>query len=72
MSKQEISNTDIGESIYTFLAAQQRQTKKLMSEEFQFFNSYEEYFMNCMTAIENEIDNELDMLINKFLFCHFN
>ena len=65
-------NTDIGESIYTFLAAQQDQTKKLMSEEFQFFNSYEEYIMNYMTAIENETDDELDMPTNKFLFYHFN
>ena len=54
------------------MAAQQQQTKKLMSEEFQFFNSYEEYIMNNMTAIENEIDDELDMLTNKFLFYHFN
>ena len=46
-----------------------------MSEEFQFFDSYEEYIMNYMTAIENETDDELDMLTNKnskFLFYHFN
>ena len=47
-------NIDTGESIYTFFAAQQDQTKKLMSEEFQFFDSYEEYIMNYITAIENE------------------
>ena len=68
-------NIDTGESIYTFFAAQQDQTKKLMSEEFQFFDSYEEYIMNYITAIENETYYKLDMLTNKnskFLFYHFN
>ena len=44
-----------------------------MSEEFQFFDSYEEYIMNYL--IENESDNALDMLTNKNtkrLFYQFN
>ena len=36
-----------------------------MSEDVQFFDSYEEYIMNYMTAIKNETDDELDILTNK-------
>ena len=46
-----------------------------MSEEFQFFDSYEEYIMNYLTQTENESDDALDMLTNKtikFLFYQFN
>ena len=46
-----------------------------MSEEFQFFDSYEEYIMNYITQIENESDDAFDMLTNKnkkFLFYQFN
>ena len=38
-------NVDTAESIYSFFIAQQGRTKKLMSEEFQFFDSYKEYSM---------------------------
>ena len=34
---------DTGASIYSFFITQQDHTKKLMSEEFQFFESYEGY-----------------------------
>ena len=64
-----------GESIYSFLIAQQDHTKKLMSEKFQFFDSYEDYFINYLTQIESESDNVLDMLSQKktqFLFYQFN
>ena len=54
-----------GESIYSFLIARQDHTKKLMSEKFQFFDSYEDYFINYLTQIESESDNVLDMLCQK-------
>ena len=47
-------NVDTGESIYSFFIAQQDHKKELMPEEFQFFDSYEEYIMNYPTQIENE------------------
>ena len=68
-------NVDTGESIYSFFIAQQDHTKKLMSEEFQFFDSYEDYIMNYLTQIETESDDVLDMLSQKntkFLFYQFN
>ena len=46
-----------------------------MSEEFQFFDSYEDYIMNYLTQIETESDDVLDMLSQKntkFLFYQFN
>ena len=46
-----------------------------MSEEFQFFDSYEDYIMNYLTQIESESDDVLDMLSHKntkFLFYQFN
>ena len=36
-------NIDTGASIYSFFITQQDHTKKLMSEEFQFLDSYEGY-----------------------------
>ena len=36
-----------------------------MSEQFQFFDSYEEYIMNYLTQTENESDDALDMVTNK-------
>ena len=42
-----------------------------MPEEFQFFDSYEDYIMNYLTQTESESDNVLDMLAyknTKFLF----
>ena len=68
-------NVDTGESIYSFFIAQQDHTKKLMSEEFQFFDSCEDYIMNYLTQIETESDDVLDMLSHKntkFLFYQFN
>ena len=68
-------NVDTGESIYSFFIAQQDHTKKLMSEEFQFFDRYEDYIMNYLTQIETESDDVLDMLSHKntkFLFYQFN
>ena len=46
-----------------------------MPEEFQFFDSYEDYIMNYLTQTESESDNVLDMLAyknTKFLFYQFN
>ena len=46
-----------------------------MYEEFQFFDSYEDYIMNYLTQIETESDDVLDMLSHKntkFLFYQFN
>ena len=49
-----------------------------MYEEFQFFDSYEDYIMNYLTQIESESDDVLDMLDmlpyknTKFLFYQFN
>ena len=68
-------NIDTGESIYSFFMAQQDHTKKLMFEEFQFFDSYEDYIMNYLTQIESEKDDVLDILSHKntkFLFYQFN
>ena len=36
-----------------------------MSEQFQFFDGYEEYIMNYLTETENESDNALDVVTNK-------
>ena len=58
-------NVDTGESICSFFITQQDHTKKLVSEEFQFFDSYEEYIMNYLTQIENETDDAPDMLTDK-------
>ena len=46
-----------------------------MSEQFQFFDGYEEYIMNYLTETENESDNALDVVTNKdtnFLFINSN
>ena len=54
-----------------FFIAQQDQ----ISEEFQFFDSYDEYIMNYLTKIESESDDVLDMLYHKntkFIFYQFN
>ena len=67
-------NVDTGESIYSFFIAQQDHTKKLMLEEFQFFDSYEDYIMNYLTQIESESDDALDVLSHKnikFLYSQF-
>ena len=45
----------------SFFIAQQDQ----ISEEFQFFDSYDEYIMNYLTKIESESDDVLDMLSQK-------
>ena len=45
-------NIDPGESIYSFFIEQQDHTKKIISEEFQFFGSYEDYTMNYLTQID--------------------
>ena len=49
-----------------------------MPEEFQFFNSYEDYIMKYLTQIESESDDALDILCwiyshknAKFLFHQF-
>ena len=63
-----------GESIYSFFIVQQDHTKKLMLEEFQFFDSYEDYIMNYPTQMESESDDVLDMLSHKntkFLYSQF-
>ena len=46
-----------------------------MSEEFQFFDSYEDFFKNYLTQIETESDDARDMIAHKnikFLFYQFN
>ena len=45
-------NFDTGESIYFFFTAQQNYTKKILSEEFRFFDRYEDYIMNYLTQIK--------------------
>ena len=47
-------NFDTGESIYFFFTAQQNYTKKILSEEFRFFDRYEDYIMNYLTQIESK------------------
>ena len=66
-------NIDTGASIYSFFITQQDHTKKLMSEEFQFLDSYEGYELSVTNwkwkrwcawdAFHNNI---------KFLFYQFN
>ena len=44
-----------------------------MSEEFHFFDNYEEYVMNYLTQIESKSEDVFDMLSHKktkFLFDH--
>ena len=58
-----------------FLSRNKIIQKKLVSEEFQFFNGYEDYIMNYLTQIETESDDVLDMLTHKntkYLFYQFN
>ena len=58
-----------------FLSRNKIIQKKLVSEEFQFFNGYEDYIMNYLTQIEIESDDVLDMLTHKntkYLFYQFN
>ena len=46
-----------------------------MSEELQFFDSYEDFFKNYLTQIETESDDARDMIAHKnvkFLFYQFN
>ena len=40
-------------------------TKKLMFQDFQLFDSYENYIMNYLTKIESESDDVLDMFSHK-------
>ena len=57
-----------------FLSRNKIIQKKLVSEEFQFFNGYEDYIMNYLTQIEIESDDVLDMLTHKntkYLFYQF-
>ena len=51
-----------------FFIAQQDQ----ISEEFQFFDSYDEYIMNYLTKIESESDDVLSHKNTKFIFYQFN
>ena len=70
----QINKLLLEEYLFIF-TAQQDYTKKLIFEEFQFFDSYENYIMNHLTKIENESDDVLDMLSHKntkFLFYQFN
>ena len=67
-------NIDAVDCIYSFIIAQQDHIKKLMSEEFQFFDSQEDYVMNYLTQIESESKDVLDMVSHKntkFLFYQF-
>ena len=43
-----------------------------MSEEFQFFDSYEEHIVNYMTAIKNETDDGFMLTNKKSISYHFN
>ena len=64
-------NIDVVDYIYSFIIAQQDHTKKLMSEEFQFFDSHKDYVINYLTQIESESKDVLDMVSHKntkFLF----
>ena len=57
-----------------FLSRNKIIQKKLVSEEFQFFNGYEDYIMNYLKQIEIESDDVLDMLTHKntkYLFYQF-
>ena len=57
-----------------FLSRNKIIQKKLVSEEFQFFNGYEDYIMNYLTQTEIESDDVLDMLTHKntkYLFYQF-
>ena len=58
-------NVDTGESIYFIFTGQQEYTKKLMSKEFQFFDSYEDYIVNYLTQIEGKSSDVLHMLYDK-------
>ena len=68
-------NIETEESICSSFITQQDHTKKILSKEFQLFDSYEDYIMNYLTKIESESDYVLDMLSHKntkFLFYQFN
>ena len=67
-------NTDTNESIYSFLLAQEDDTKKFIDLEFIYSGSYEQYFNEYLLKINQKNDDALDVLTNKnsnFSFYHY-
>ena len=54
-----------------FLLHRKNMQKNSMSEEFQFFDNYEDYIMNYLTEIESESDDVLDALSQKYKLSFF-
>ena len=68
-------NTDTNERIYSFLLAQEDNTKKFIDFEFIYNGSREQYFNKYLLKINKKNDDALDVLTNKnsmFLFYHYN
>ena len=68
-------NTDTNESIYSFLQAQEDETKKFIDFEFIYDDTYQNYFDEFLLKLNLKNNDRLDVLTNKnskFLFYHFN
>ena len=58
-----------------FFSAEQDSTKKLIQQEFQISEDYDDYILNYLSAIKHINDDNFDMLTHKsskFMFYHFN
>ena len=68
-------NSDTNKSIYSFLLAQEDDTKKLIDFEFIYSGSYEQHFNEYLVQINKKTDDARDVLTNessKFLFYPYN
>ena len=66
------SNTNLEESIYDFLLAQQKETKKLLDYETNFTGGFDFYMNEIINPITDDRDDLHTHSASKFLFYHFN
>ena len=66
------SNTNLEESTYDFLLAQQNETKKLLDYETNFTGGFDFYMNEIINPITDDRDDSHTHSASKFLFYHFN
>ena len=65
-------NTNLEESIYDFLLAQQNETKNLIDYQINFTGDFDSYINEIINPITNDRDELHTYTASKFLFYHFN
>ena len=69
------NGTNMGESIYDFVLAQNDFSKKIVKEKLYYASTFEDYLSEFLAGFSAEEDAQLDMLTNKcikYLFYKYN